>query len=348
VAGRPHRRPAVRRPLTATPLPAIGPVTATDRPFWSVMIPSYNSPDLLARTLASVLAADPGPDQMQIEVVDDASPRPGVAEVVERVGRGRVGLFVQPANVGAPANFTTCVRRSTGEWVHILHSDDLVPPDFYQRYQARIADCPAAVLVAAPTVNMDAEERTLNVTPGVVTRGGYVTDAAVTLVVDNPVRFVSAVVARRAYQEVGGFHPDLAHTNDWEMWARLAAYGPVAWIDEPLGRYRNHDASDSRRLHATTAYLDDCLQAVEVMVARLPPDRAAEARRGGHRSVAGYALHVGGVMAGEGATRLALANAARAVRIDPSGTTVSRAAAVAREALAGRARRRPFLPPSTG
>jgi glycosyltransferase involved in cell wall biosynthesis len=41
------------------------------RPLWSVMIPTYNCADYLRETLASVLAQDPGPEEMQIEVVDD-------------------------------------------------------------------------------------------------------------------------------------------------------------------------------------------------------------------------------------------------------------------------------------
>ena len=43
------------------------------RPVWSVMIPTYNCARYLRETLASVLAQDPGPDQMQIEVIDDCS-----------------------------------------------------------------------------------------------------------------------------------------------------------------------------------------------------------------------------------------------------------------------------------
>lgn len=40
------------------------------RPLWSVMIPTYNCASYLRETLASVLAQDPGPDLMQIAVVD--------------------------------------------------------------------------------------------------------------------------------------------------------------------------------------------------------------------------------------------------------------------------------------
>src|ERR1700712_3803592 len=93
-------------PARAPSLPAIEPVSGDGpRPFWSVMIPCCNSADLLARTLRSVLSQDPGPDRMQIEVVDDASTEPGAAEVVERLGAGRVGYYRQPVNVGASRNF---------------------------------------------------------------------------------------------------------------------------------------------------------------------------------------------------------------------------------------------------
>ena len=51
--------------------PTIPPVADGEpRPLWSVMIPIYNSASYLRETLASVLAQDPGPDLMQIAVVD--------------------------------------------------------------------------------------------------------------------------------------------------------------------------------------------------------------------------------------------------------------------------------------
>jgi cellulose synthase/poly-beta-1,6-N-acetylglucosamine synthase-like glycosyltransferase len=72
-------------------IPPIAPVPeGTPRPFWSVMIPAYNCDEYLRRTLASVLEQDPGPGDMQIEVVDDCSTQGDPAAVVREVGRGRL------------------------------------------------------------------------------------------------------------------------------------------------------------------------------------------------------------------------------------------------------------------
>src|SRR5215467_2515784 len=63
----------------------------TVSPFWSVMIPTYNArTDYLEEALRSVLQQDLGPDEMQIELVDDCSNDNTAFEVAHRIGGGRV------------------------------------------------------------------------------------------------------------------------------------------------------------------------------------------------------------------------------------------------------------------
>ena len=323
-------------------MPAIAPVNTVDhRPFWSVMIPCYNSAAWLSRTIQSVLEQDPGPDAMQIEVVDDGSTDDDPAAVVEQLGAGRVKFFRQPRNVGPPANFTTCVRRARGKWVHILHSDDVVRPGFYRRYGERIEACPNASMICAQTITVDPAERYLGVTPPVTVDDGFVRDPAFTIATTHPLAAASVVVCRDAYEALGGFHPALAHTNDWEMWTRIACSGQVAWVDEPLALYRSHADSDSSRVHRSTAYLDECLRAVEVIAGHFASEeRRGLVRRGARHAVSGYATAVGLELVSQHHRRLAVANAVRAVRIDRSIHTWSRASEIAGLALVSFARDR--------
>ena len=103
------------------------------------MIPTYNCAKYLVKTLESVLEQDPGPEQMQIEVVDDVSTKDDPEAVVRELGKGRVQFHRQEKNVGPTPNFNTCLKRSRGYWVHILHGDDFVLPGFYAKLSRMIA-----------------------------------------------------------------------------------------------------------------------------------------------------------------------------------------------------------------
>src|SRR4051794_16988015 len=99
-------------PATPTPqeilaqAPSIAPVIGgARRPFWSVMITSYDSGEYLRRSLQSVLCQDPGPDSMQIEVIDGCSTKGDPESLVRDVGQGRVGFHRLPFNRGAANTF---------------------------------------------------------------------------------------------------------------------------------------------------------------------------------------------------------------------------------------------------
>jgi hypothetical protein len=54
---------------------------------------------------------------MQIQVIDDCSTN-------------------QPQNVGYIRNFETCLLRSRGQLIHLLHSHDCVKDGFYRQMQS--------------------------------------------------------------------------------------------------------------------------------------------------------------------------------------------------------------------
>ncbi len=271
--GEQARREALRqfKVAQAGAIPTIAPVTDGLRPFWSVMIPTFNPAEAyLAEVLEGVLAQDPGPEAMQIEVVDDGSTDCDVAAVVREAGKGRVTLYRQPFNLGLVGNWNACVERARGQWVHILHQDDRVLPGFYERLGAgcrRSQDLAAAFCRAA---GIDDQGRVIWVqepereSPGIV--AGLVAREAATHRILTP----SVVIRRAVYEDVGGYHSGLAYCADWDMFKRVTVYGPVWYEPAALACWRQHDESASSRIRAAGADLADRRRSIELSKAYLP------------------------------------------------------------------------------
>src|SRR5690606_26200125 len=48
------------------------------------------------------------------------------------------------------------------------------------------------------------------------------------------------LAARWRLQDIGGFDPGLRSGQDWDLWLKLNASGPIVVCDEPLVRYVMH------------------------------------------------------------------------------------------------------------
>jgi len=289
-----------------------------ERPFWSVMIPTYNRTDYLEATLRSVLAQDPGPERMQIEVVDNASTRGDAEEIVRRVGGGRVTLYRQPETVPAYENWNSCVRRARGRWVHVLHDDDLALPGMYARYQALIEANPGATLVTGPCRVIDQAGAGDEVSAAMEPRDGPVADFAVRQATRNWLIPPSVVIAREAYERVGGFCGFVRHTIDWELFHRVGAAGKVLTTAEPFAAYRVHAASETDVLAHTGRHVRDAILTVDLCCGRLPEAERARLGPGRYRAVCELAKHFAwGLIRGR-QLRGGMRNATLALRLSPA------------------------------
>jgi len=259
--------------------PAIAPVPPGSRPFFSVMIPTYNCAGYLRETLASVLAQDAGRDEMQIEIVDDCSTKDDPEAVVAELGRGRVVFYRNPRNLGPTQTFNVCVERARGHWVHILHGDDAVLPGLYDECRRAIAVRPDLVMVAGPLVMIDETGRWVAVIgPRGSELGGVFEDFLRVEAAEQLLQYAGTVVKREAYERVGGFCTVFGHTQDMDMWFRIGECGPVWCTHRPYGLFRVHSASDTSRQLVLGTNVHEEVIAVQMNLARLvthgipPPD----------------------------------------------------------------------------
>jgi predicted O-linked N-acetylglucosamine transferase (SPINDLY family)/glycosyltransferase involved in cell wall biosynthesis len=302
-----------------TSVPTIAPVPkGVYRPFWSVMIPTYNCADSLSETLKSVLEQAPAPEQMQIEVVDDYSIEDDPEAVVKEIGKGRVSFFRQPQNVGAMLNFNACIQRANGQWVHILHGDDTVLPGFYSRFREAIEKEPTVRAVFCRHIYMDEKSHWSFLSQLERETPGILSDCLERLVIFNRIMTPSIVVKRSVYEELGGFNLELFHSGDWDMWKRIATTYPVWYDSQPLACYRQHSNSDTSRLMITGANIADGCKSIAISESYLPKTIATELSNQAREHHASYAFNTAYRLFTRGDTVAALAQIREGIKCSHS------------------------------
>lgn len=268
-------RPRGQGETSSAGLPQIVPRPQEElRPLWSVMIPTYNCATYLRATLQGVLAQDPGPDRMQIEVVDDHSTEDDPAAVVRALGAGRVAFFRQPRNLGVSGNLNSCLERSRGHLIHLLHGDDGVRGGFYARMQEAFEARPDIGAAFCRQIFMNAAGEWLSISPLEQAASGILGDWLVRLASEQRIMTPSMVVKREAYERLGGFDTRLICSEDWEMWVRIAAFYPIWYEVEPLALYRMHANSNTGRHLRSAEDIRYTRFAIESFADHLPPDVA--------------------------------------------------------------------------
>jgi glycosyltransferase involved in cell wall biosynthesis len=254
------------------------------------MIPTYNSTPYLRETLTSVLAQDPGPDQMQIEIVDDCS-TDDPQTIIDELAPGRVGFHRHPENVGHVRNFNTCIEHARGRLVHILHGDDSVRDGFYRTMAQPFDQHPEIGAAFCRHIYVDEAG-----SEGPIARlheavSGVLPDAAFRLAAGVGIQPPAVVVRRSTYERLGGFDSRLRVAGeDLEMWVRIAAHYPVWYETMPLARYHRRPGSLISTSVRSGAAIRDYRQTIDLLMEHLDDERRPAAYRAARRRCAEWAL----------------------------------------------------------
>lgn len=210
---------------------------SADRPIGqemvSIVIPTYNRPDLLKRALMTAVGQTYR--DLEVIVVDDCS-KEHVVPVIEEVGDARVRLIRHERNQGAPAARNTGIAAAQGRYVAFLDDDDEWYPE---KVEAQIQDLRAK---ARYKVSFCLREFYWE---GKEERGasppGYDGDHMVDLLAGRDISSTSCVLAEReCLRAVGGFRRDLPCMQDWELWIRLAERYEFAYLNKVLLTKHQH------------------------------------------------------------------------------------------------------------
>lgn len=259
------------------------------RPLWSVMIPVYNCSNFIPDVLVSVLIQAYDENEMQIEVVDDASTDADIEAMVKAIGKGRIKYYRQPQNVGSLRNFETCIKRSKGRLVHLLHGDDRVKLGFYDKITYLFDEYPeiGAAFSNYSFINEEGETA-MDYNLGEV-EDGVLENWLIRIAEFQKIQYASMVVRREVYEKLGSYF-GMNYGEDWEMWVRIAKHYPVAYTPEILAEYRGHSGSLTWEKAVDGHLFRDLNQVMQHIQQHVPPKKRAKVLAVSKKHCANYLI----------------------------------------------------------
>lgn len=213
----------------------------TGAPVVSVIMAAYNGAALLPATLATLQKQTMG--DFEVIVVDDCS-TDTTRELLRHWPDPRVRMIALPTNGGPVRARNRAVAEARGRYIAGLDQDDLCLPARFKEQVAYLDAHPDTVMVASATEVLDGAR--LLPSPHVA----HSTPALLRWLIriENPFVWSSVMVRADAARRLEPFtRPDILYAEDFDLYHRLAALGPIARIDTPLLAYRRHAGGASQR-----------------------------------------------------------------------------------------------------
>ena len=205
----------------------------------SVVMACYNAERWVEAAIRSAL--DQSLTDLELVVVNDGS-TDGTAHLlsIAAAADSRVRVLSKP-NTGLSDSLNVGMRAARGEWIARLDADDLAEKGRLQAQMDHLRARPEMVLLGTGF-------REIDESGAVIATHLYPTEH--NELVRNLVRarsffpHSSAVFQRDVALSLGGYNPQVAKAQDWDLWLRLSEHGQVASLPAPLVRIRRHADRD--------------------------------------------------------------------------------------------------------
>ena len=241
-------------------------------PLVDVVAVCYNHRNYLLETLNSIISQTY--TNIKLHVFDDASTDDSVAEIERwiRSNRIEVKLVAHKKNLGLCATLNEAIEYCSGEYIQFIACDDVLYPEKIAVQVTELENDLGAAVCCSNFSSIDSDGNIVQHRyfpesyrfpddPFVAILEGH---QGLPIVIHSP----TALVRRKAIQDVGGYRNDLAQ-EDFYMWLKLSRDWPILFVNKVLVLYRVLDNSLSNTLltKKRKKYLEQHIEVIEELLA---------------------------------------------------------------------------------
>ena len=206
-------------------------------PLVTIVTPSFNQAPYLAATMRSVLDQDY--PKIEYIVIDGAS-TDGSRELIEGFAP-RLAYWVSEPDLGQTDAINKGFSMAHGEIFAWLNSDDTYLPGAISQAVGYLAEHSEIGMVYGQAYYVDGSDKVMARYPAGPTdhlglRRGITT-------IPQQASFFRS----RLWKMVGPLDPSFYYAMDYDLWVRISAVCPIAFVRRPWANFRIHDLSKSRR-----------------------------------------------------------------------------------------------------
>jgi len=216
-----------------------------DSPLVSICIPTYNRAGMANLAIESALAQTY--ENIEVIVVDNAS-TDNIEALVASYRDSRLKFVKNERNLGLFGNFNRCVEVASGDYIHILHSDDYIDPGFTETCVRFFESHPDVYLtftsaeIHTPSSTVDIRYADTDVV--LPAPEGFSRILRERCFITCP----SVMVRRELYEKVGLYSLEYPYSADYYQWLKVTRRLGIAYIRDATVHYRQGEHSESFRL----------------------------------------------------------------------------------------------------
>lgn len=198
----------------------------------SVCLLVFNHVEVIESTIRTVL--DQSLKDFEIIVSDDSSTDGTWERLLQMAMEDpRIRVIRTPHNMGMPGNANHAVSHASGDYIALLHHDDIYRSDLLEKWAAVLDRHPDVSFVFNPYAKFGHDEIYQSPMPGERIDGNWLLERYLFPHWGCVIRG-TAMIRRDAWERERGMREQYGLLSDIDLWMRLAMRGPVGYVAEPV------------------------------------------------------------------------------------------------------------------